>query len=124
MNNPSNDRSYWWRISSNDDDEGDFINKGALDSNQGIIYQNAGTGKIRAYHNWDNFAPGSQGSNKDTYLIENLGSNITALTASPFETHERKDLQLPPNPYNERLWELTMDPVLGRPRSENIYQII
>ena len=60
MNNPSNDRSYWWRISSNDDDEGDFINKGALDSNQGIIYQNAGTGKIRAYHNWDNFAPGSQ----------------------------------------------------------------
>ena len=36
---------------------------------------------------------------------------------------ERKDLQLPPNPYNERLWELTMDPVLGRPRSENIYQI-
>ncbi len=86
MNNPSNDRSYWWRISSNDDDEGDFINKGALDSNQGIIYQNAGTGKIRAYHNWDNFAPGSQGSNKDTYLIENLGSNITALTASPFET--------------------------------------
>ena len=86
MNNPSNDRSYWWRISSNDDDEGDFINKGALDSNQGVIFQNAGTGKIRAYHNWDNFAPGSQGSNKDTYLIENLGSNITALTVSPFET--------------------------------------
>ena len=51
------------------------------------------------------------------------------LDKSPFKNtkklskSERKDLQLPPNPYNERLWELTMDPVLGRPRSENIYQI-
>ena len=51
------------------------------------------------------------------------------LDKSPFKStkklskSERKDLQLPPNPYNERLWELTMDPVLGRPRSENIYQI-
>ena len=51
------------------------------------------------------------------------------LDKSPFKNtkklskSKRKDLQLPPNPYNERLWELTMDPVLGRPRSENIYQI-
>ena len=36
---------------------------------------------------------------------------------------KRKELQLPPNPYNERLWELTMDPVLGRPRTENLFQI-
>ena len=41
------------------------------------------------------------------------------LDKSPFKNtkklskSERKDLQLPPNPYNERLWELTMDPVLG-----------
>ena len=40
------------------------------------------------------------------------------LDKSPFKNtkqlskSERKDLQLPPNPYNERLWELTMDPVL------------
>ena len=51
------------------------------------------------------------------------------LEKSPFKNtkklskSERKNLQLPPNPYNERLWELTMDPVLGRPRTENIYQI-
>ena len=51
------------------------------------------------------------------------------LDKSPFKNtkklskSKRKDLQLPPNPYNERLWELTMDPVLGRPRSENIYKI-
>ena len=70
MNNPGNDgRSRWWRISSNDDNEGDFINKQALDSNFGIIYSNAGSGKVRAYYNWDNFGPGSQGQIKDTYLI-------------------------------------------------------
>ena len=86
MNNPSNDRSYWWRIANNDDNEGDFINKGALDSNLGIIYMSADAGKVRAYHNWDDFAPGSQGTTKDTYLIENLGSSITALTVSPFQT--------------------------------------
>ena len=74
------------RISSNDDNEGDFINRGALDSNFGVIYMNAGSGNVRAYHNWDDFAPGSQGSIKDTYLINNLGSDITALTVSPFET--------------------------------------
>ena len=51
------------------------------------------------------------------------------LEKSPFKNtkklskSERKELQLPPNPYNERLWELTMDPVLGRPRTENLYQI-
>ena len=86
MNNPENDRSVWWRISSNDDNEGDFINRGALDSNFGVIYMNAGSGNVRAYHNWDDFGPGLQESIKDTYLINNLGSDITALTVSPFET--------------------------------------
>ena len=87
MNNPGNDgRSRWWRISSNDDDEGDFINKQALDSNFGVIYSNAGGGKIRAYHNWDDFASGTQGSVKDTYIIDNLSNNISALTVSPFQT--------------------------------------
>ena len=48
MNNPgTNNRSLWWRISSNDDDEGDFINKQALDSNFGVIYSNAGNGNVR-----------------------------------------------------------------------------
>ena len=43
MNNNENDRSVWWRISNNDDNEGDFINRGALDSNFGVIYMNAHT---------------------------------------------------------------------------------
>jgi len=33
---------------------------------------------------------------------------------------ERKSLGLPPNAYNERLWELTLDPNTGRPMPERI----
>jgi len=86
MNNPgSNQTSLWWRISSNDDDEGDFINKQALDSNFGVIYSNAGNGTVRAYHNWDDFT-GSRGTVKDSYVINGLGSNTSALAVSPFNT--------------------------------------
>ena len=78
MNNPSNDRSYWWRISSNDNNEGDFINKGALDSNLGIIYMSADAGKVRAYHNWDDFAPGSQGNYRNIQIRfdANVNNNL------------------------------------------------
>mgnify|MGYP001348154652 FL=1 len=36
---------------------------------------------------------------------------------------ERKSFGLPPDAYYERIWELTMDPILGRPKIENIYKI-
>ena len=51
------------------------------------------------------------------------------LEKSPFKNtkklskNKRKELQLPPNPYKDRIWELTMDPVLGRPKTENLYRI-
>ena len=51
------------------------------------------------------------------------------LDKSPFKKHkkltksERKELELPPNAYNDRIWELTMDPVLGRPKTDNLFQI-
>ena len=51
------------------------------------------------------------------------------LEKSPFKNtkklskNERRKLQLPPNPYRDRIWELTMDPVLGRPKTESLYQI-
>ena len=51
------------------------------------------------------------------------------LEKSPFKKgkkltkKERKNLQLPPNAYNDRIWELTMDPILGRPKTENIFLI-
>ena len=36
---------------------------------------------------------------------------------------ERKELELPPNAYNDELWELTMDPILGRPLIENLFRV-
>ena len=41
------------------------------------------------------------------------------LEKSPFKKNkkltksQRKELQLPPNAYNDRIWELTMDPVIS-----------
>ena len=62
--------------------------------------------------------------------IENLRElHQINLKNSPFKhtkklsKSERKELKLPPNPYNDRIWELTMDPVLGRPRTENLFKI-
>jgi hypothetical protein len=106
MNNPDaeNKRSQWWRISSNEDNEGDFINTQALDSNLGIIYSNAGNGKVRAYYNWDNFAPGSRGEIKDSYIINNLGSDVSALTVSSFET-QTSTLYVGTD--NGQLWKVT-----------------
>ena len=82
MNNPENNRSLWWRVSNNDDDEGDFINRGALDSNFGVIYMNAGNGRVRAYHNWDDFAAGSQGEFAGLLAIKSYFFNPSQLTSS------------------------------------------
>ena len=120
MNNPDseNKRSQWWRISSNEDNEGDFINTQALDSNLGIIYSNAGNGKVRAYHNWDNFAPGSRGEVKDSYIINNLGSDVSALTVSPFET-QTSTLYVGTD--NSQLWKVTN---ANNPENQTKNQII
>lgn len=36
--------------------------------------------------------------------------------------NERKKVGLPPNPYNERIWDLTLDPAVGRPTSERLIE--
>jgi len=36
---------------------------------------------------------------------------------------ERKELGLPPNAYNEQVWELTLDPKTGRPMPERLMEI-
>lgn len=36
---------------------------------------------------------------------------------------ERKALGLPPNAYNEQMWELTLDPQVGRPMHENVFAL-
>ncbi|OUS01379.1 hypothetical protein A9Q86_06230 [Flavobacteriales bacterium 33_180_T64] len=55
--------------------------------------------------------------------------HISHLKNSPFieslklTRAERKAQGLPPNAYNEQLWELTMDPVTGRPMPERVLEL-
>ncbi|MBT8393255.1 MAG: T9SS type A sorting domain-containing protein [Flavobacteriaceae bacterium] len=37
---------------------------------------------------------------------------------------ERKAMGIPPNAYNEQVWELTMDPATGRPMTERALQVL
>ncbi|MFT4805584.1 MAG: hypothetical protein ACI9YE_002806, partial [Psychroserpens sp.] len=62
---------------------------------------------------------------KEDKTIENLkNQHLSYLEKSSYkETQklskkERKALGLPPNAYNEQIWELTMDPSTGRPMPE------
>ena len=51
------------------------------------------------------------------------------LKNSPFkETHklskaERREIELPPNKYYERIWELSIDPIQGRPLPEKLIKL-
>jgi len=70
------------------------------------------------------------GDNTNELNIEELRAQHQAfLKNSPFnETKdltrdERKALALPPNAYNERNWELTMDPSTGRPMPERLEEV-
>ena len=92
MNNPTGfsgvdgETSVWWRISSNNDNRGDFINAQALDSNQGIIFSNGSLGSIIAYYGWDDFDTSEQGSIADSYEITGLSGDLTAISVSPYTT--------------------------------------
>ena len=64
-------------------------------------------------------------SNETNNVVEELRQqHASHLENSPFkETQklsrkERKAMGLPPNAYNEQLWELTLDPATGRPMPE------
>ena len=52
-----------------------------------------------------------------------------ALENSPFNKtknlskEDRKAKGLPPNAYNERMWELTLDPQTGRPMPERVFEL-
>ena len=69
-------------------------------------------------------------SNSEEDKIEALRKqHLSFLEDSPFkETQnlsrkDRKAMGLPPNAYNEQLWELTMDPSTGRPMPERLQAI-
>ena len=52
------------------------------------------------------------------------------LDNSPFKEslkmtkEERKAMGIPPNAYNEQVWELTMDPQTGRPMTERVFETL
>ena len=83
----SNGQTYIYLSSSNDgdssdDSEGDFINPGALDSNQDILYVNgskSGSNKIRCFYDLDTNAP-------DDYYITGLPSEPSAFHVSTHTT--------------------------------------
>ena len=62
-----------------------------------------------------------------TYYKRNLHENN--LKNSPFkETYnlskaERKKIELPPNKYSEKMWELSMNPVEGKPNIEKLFEL-
>ena len=51
-----------------------------------------------------------------SYFLE----NSPFATSKHLSKKERKQLEIPPNAYNEMLWDLTMDPSIGRPAPERI----
>ncbi len=65
-------------------------------------------------------------TNSNQNIEELRSQHKMALENSPFKTtknlskEERKSLGLPPNGYNEQMWELTMDPRTGRPMPERV----
>ena len=69
-------------------------------------------------------------NNKTKSNIDSIrAQHKLALENSPFNTtknlskEDRLSMGLPPNAYNERMWELTMDPQTGRPMPERLYAL-
>ena len=78
---------------TNPNQNGEFINTQALDSNFGRIYSNNGNGRVLAYYDWDDFQIADQGSAAPFYEINTssgafgqVGGQITAMKVSPFDT--------------------------------------
>ncbi|WP_055443871.1 PA domain-containing protein [Lacinutrix himadriensis] len=69
----------------------------------------------------------NQESKNDTAQLKKL--HAENLAKSPFTEQlklsktERKEHRLTPNKYNEEMWELTMNPELGRPTPEKVSQL-
>ncbi|MBR9915218.1 MAG: T9SS type A sorting domain-containing protein [Algicola sp.] len=72
------------------------------------------------------FTSNSEKNNRAEKLRQQHALN---LEKSPFKESqklsrsERKAQGLPPNAYNEQLWELTMDPATGRPMPERVLEL-
>ena len=49
--------------------------------------------------------------------------NSPYINTKKLTKQERIDLSLPPNAYNEQVWDLTMDPSTGRPMLERLAEL-
>ena len=71
----------------------------------------------------------TQDANDNSSVEDLRAQHAEALENSPFNAtkelsrDERKALGLPPNAYNEQMWENTMDPATGRPMPERIFKL-
>ena len=76
------------QINSESENNGDFINVQALDSNFGIIYSNyesGGQNQIAAFVEWDDFKAADKNEDAKKIILTNglLNSNVSALTVYP-----------------------------------------
>ena len=71
----------------------------------------------------------NKNSNTDLTVDELRTQHQEFLDNSPFKNtkyfskEKRKELGLPPNGYNEQMWDLTLDPKTGRPMPEKITEL-
>ena len=62
-----------------------------------------------------------------TYYKRNIHQNN--LKNSPFKNTynlskaERKKIELPPNKYSEKMWELSINPIEGKPNIEKLFEL-
>ena len=65
----------------------------------------------------------------DTTILEKRSLHSDYLKNSPFSESKkltkskRRSLELPPNSYYERMWELSLNPATGRPEPEKLFKV-
>ena len=85
--NENNGRTRSWDLCGSGCDYGYFINRGALDSNKGVLFSTYNDNTLIAYYGWDDFASNERNGPADNYQIGGFGGGITTLTVSPYTTN-------------------------------------
>ena len=61
--------------------------------------------------------------NEKRLVHQNFLQNSPFLITKDLSKSERRSRELPPNSYNEKIWELSMNPATGRPEPEKLFKI-
>ena len=84
--NDNNGRTRSRDLCASDCSYGYFINRGALDSNNGVLFSTYNENTLIAYYGWDDFS--NTGNNQtENFQINGFGGGITTLTVSPHTTN-------------------------------------